>query len=721
MKRLPQSVLLFACLVAMAVQTRPLCAWQETEPSLPPLFPNDGVSRQVELPFSPSKILLGDGEKTAIAVRFKIDEQNRVLSTRWIAVDLETMQLSPEVTTAGNIVASACRFPWAAATTSEKKLLLFSLPSLELKTEIPAPQSTRLRIVSDRFLDTVEFRLQLPDLQSVTGEWSLARRGKLKWAIPGPDPMWHFGSFLYDKTLDKPIRYVGPDWRPADLVTVQKPGRRMAPGLKSLRSVAARFHGVLSRLATSRAPLGPGQKPWIRFELFNHRLPGRVAPKPQPVQNNLLAAIRVDLPDGDGYRQSDLMVRIPQSIIAEGSDRRFVCTFNRLLMVFEISEECQQKRLPFRGPGVELDGLPVMIGDDEEIKWPVKVVDQDDELARLTSGRHAADVAEGTLTLSGSHLTESFMRRALNLWPLFQQYPMSPTATWEEHLAMLREKLGPEWEQLERLAGRKLKGIPLEIPATFTGLTKNKNSRIRFHAGFIVDMHSEKFLQLVRTTQASWMSAITAPSDVADETFADVSALPILDGKLQDESLPELPETPEPVPELPELEPLEDLPPIVVDVPEIKVDPLPDESASEMGVEAGANLAVTALLGFLMITLSCRLHAGSRPEDDPFTKPSAARVAVSSIVLSLFVVGLDLPAIAIVRQFVNSDGWHALPAAAVIVTVSCFARFLLAATGLKFLLKVSGEEILELLLVLSLVSVIPTVGWLAAFVHHCLS
>lgn len=718
MNRWPQTVLFLCCLLTLAGQARPVFAWQESQ-DLPPLFPKDGVSRQVELPFSPSQIIIADDEKTAIAVRSNVDERNRPVSTRWIAIDLDTMKTSPEVTIPGRILRAACRFPWAAAATSEQKILLFSLPSLEIKAEISAPASN-LWIVGDRFLDTGELRFQLSDLKPVTDEWSVARRGKLKRAIPGPEPIWYFGSFLYDNSLEKPIRYVGPDWRPADVITIQKPGRRMSPGLKSLRLVSARSHGVLSRLTTSLAPLGPGQNPWIRFELFNHRPPGRIAPKPQPVQDNLLAAIRVDLPDRDGYRQSDLMVRNPQSIIAEGSDRRFVCTFNRLLMVFEISEECQQKRLPYRGPGIELDSLPVMIGDEQEIKWLIRLENPDDELTALSGSGFTANASEGMLTISGSRLSEQFVSRSLNDWPLFRQYPMSPTATWEEHLALLREKLGPEWEQLEQLAGRKLKGIPLEVPVRFYGTTKG-GSRIRFQAGFVVDMHSEKFLALIRKTQAAWMSAITAPSDTADETLAEVSALPIVDGKLQDASLPEVPDTPEPVPELPELEPLEDLPPIVVDIPEIVVEPLPDESVSEMGVEAGANLAVTALLGFLMISLSCRLHAGSRPEDEPFTKPSAARVAVSSLVLSLFVVGLDLPAIAIVRQFVNSDGWHVLPAAAVIVTVSCFARFLLAATGLKFLLKVSGEEILELLLVLSLVSVIPTVGWLAAFVHHCLS
>lgn len=704
----------------------PLRAYQDTPQvrqdsnSLPPLFPQDGISKQVELPFAPAGLTVSERERFAVAFREERDQSNRIQSTRWVGVDLDTMKVTPQVTIPGRVLKSVCRFPWAAAITSERKVLVFQLPEMELRGELPAPRVSRLWILGDRYLDVGEERYRLDTLRPVTGEWSILNRGPVQQIVAGANPVWYFGSFLYDDSLTDPIRYVGRSWSPPNFVTVSKPGRRLAPGLRRLASTSAWTHGALARLSTPLAPPAPGQNSWLRFELITLPARGSTTQTRPLVQNSLLAAIRVNLPDQDGYRRSDLTVGSPRALIASGSGRRFVASIHQLLMLFEISAKCQQTQLPHVGPAILTDDLPVIIGDDEEIPWKVRLADNDDELTRFTGVGMAADYESGILTLSGMRLSVPFLRKPVESWPPFQRVLMSPKANWDEQLAEFRRHLGKEWEVWEKLAGRKLKGVPLEIPAGFSGTTK-KGNRVDFRAGFILDFHSQRFQDRVAKSQAARLALITAPAHIADSISPDLSVLPIRNGQLQDRSLPELPDAAELLPDLPPEDPAEDLPPPVIDVPEIRVEPFPDESVERVGLEAGANFAVTALIGFLMILLSCRLHGSSRPEDEPFAQPAAGRIALSAAVLSLFAVGLDLPAIAVVRQFVNSDGWHVLPAAAVIVAISGFVRLLLAATGLKFLLRVSGEELLELLLVLCLLSVIPTLGWLGGFVYFCLS
>jgi hypothetical protein len=676
----------------------------------------DGDSTVLPMPFEPSGFhLLRSSEQILIWG----DAYAPEVATKFLIVDLAKPSITKQQAIPARSTVTASDAYICAYAKESQTLRALTTPDL---THVGARQlkadPTKLVVIGDKFIEAQrQGRWSLPDLEPTADEWAFSAGAS---AFAAGDS-WFVDGFLFDQQLSKPTRFCGhraifvSDVAWMDHGT-PKPvsGSRLAPFLKSFGTTYPPYHRSwqFQVAAPIAMPLQPGlfepdsaspaaskMHRWVRLQIVTPvKQAGNIA------NERLLGKIRAELPES--VTSDDLFRRRGSLTLIATDGRRCVAVLAKHLLIFTLSDACLEK-LP-QPPRIVASEFPTVV-PAEKTKWPLKVAD----------GREIKHVE----LLSRNSLRYDAETQSIEIDPLrareyndakYQQprRRFSARTTLDEWGSQIRDQNTTLCRRIEALHQDKLQGLPMAVSFRLK-VTCEDGGEAHLGGAVVVDLPLELFRAQFEKRQAERLARLQQPpSPVTTESkLPDLS--PAQEAKPTEESVDEaakavaVSENDSLASAAATSEPAENDEPIA--------EAVSPETLAQVLFEVGFNIALSTLFGGSCLWLGCRLRRAGLPPEESFAPPRLGRLFMVMLVLSVLFAGVESFFVVWGRGAVEVDGFSWLLVGGLFFVVAGFIRFVATTISVPVLLRLSIDDMGEVMVFFWLLAFVPYAALLGAW------
>jgi hypothetical protein len=676
----------------------------------------DGEGAVMKLPFAPNHVQISPNGKWGVVRRHAHSPTANISDATFAIADLEQRKIVAErhfpegpsqVLVSDDFLLAVFKSSRNVATLSLPDLKEIAFRQLD---NVDAP----VMLFAGQFAELgSRGRWMAPTLKDATGEWADDPVIASKWG--GPARIYHYDDkffvdgFLLSHDLDRVVGFCGhPRLFQPTVVHLNRGttapnatfgARRIAPFLKS---IGALYHAgdqpwlyeiavplsfphddAAHSIETESEPREP--KAWLRLQVV---LRDQMSVMPSSESDRLLAKVRVEMPD-ISVRELSAIGKAPIT----SSGRRCLAVIQEHLAIFTLSQSCWD-RLP-RAPRLVDGCFPVVIDSGTTTTLEPKLVSGVPvEQITATFGPFKLSSHSGQLVLQPADILKQFLRESL-FDSLVAVSRVSPRATLEDWTASFRDSNALAIQRIEALAGRKIQGIPLSVPLELR-VTGKDQSVVESGRSLIIDLPPDFFRELFRQKQSKRLARLTPPVNYSHARYTISSPI-------------HAPNEGEPRRELPEPTATKLDQPLLAHL----ADSLPNEKESfGPPAEIAINLLFSVVVGAALLSFSCRIYRRGLPPEESFRMPTWRQIIVTTIVVCLVLAACETLLVILGRKWILVDGWPSWLAAMVVCAIALFLRLIVAAVGVKTMLRLPMSEAAEIMLFLTLLTFVPSVFFL---------